>query len=108
MLNKTARAALLFLPLMLSFPGPSYAEKTPLQEATMNAAIAATCRAQMGDDELFEVAFEEMRQAAINAGEEARLGELDAWREKMLSMPSDPNPIAPALCAPLRAHLIPE
>jgi len=97
------------LPFLASFAMPALGEEPSLQEAALNAAVSAKCRAQLGDEQLFEVAFGMLREVASEkAGgpSEAQLG--DYQRQLLTSTPSEPEPMIAEMCGALRAFLIPE
>lgn len=102
-------ATIVCLPFIVSFALPALGDQPSLQEAALNAAVAAKCSAQLDDEQLFEVAFGILREVASETKggpSEAQLGE---YQQQLLSTtPSEPEPMIAEMCGVLRASVLPE
>ena len=102
-------ATILCLPFIASFALPALGEQPSLQEAALNATVAAKCRAQLGDEQLFDAAFSMLQDVASGVAggpSEAQLGE---YRQQLLtSTPSEPEPMIAEMCGALRSFVLPE
>lgn len=105
-----SRAAIFIcLPFAASLAFRALGEQPSLQEAALNAAVAAKCRAQLGDEQLFDAAFSMLQDVAsgtTGGPSEAQLGEYQ--RQLLTSTPSEPEPMIAEMCGALRSFVLPE
>lgn len=105
-----SRAALfLCLPFVAPFALPALGDQPSLQEAALNAAVAAKCRAQLGDDRLFDAAFGMLQEVASGTAGGPSEEQLSEYRLQLYtSTPSEPEPMIAEMCDALRAFILPE
>lgn len=100
----TRAATILCLPFIASFAFPALGDQPSLQEAALNAAVAAKCRAQLGDEQLFEVAFGMLREVASETAGGPSEEQLGEYRQQLLTAtPSEPEPMVVEMCSALGA-----
>ncbi len=74
----------------------------------MQLAISAMCRAQFGDNELFDIAFRNFEEEARRLDDPPSDEQIKQARHEMeTAEATEPNPFAKGICAKLREHLIP-
>ncbi len=102
-------ATILCLPFIASFALPALGDQPSLQEAALNAAVAAKCRAQLGDEQLFEVAFRMLLEVASETAGGPSEQQLGEYRQQLITAtPSDSEPMIAEMCGALRASVLPE
>lgn len=89
-------------------PASAEEEPTELEAAGMQVALAASCRATYGENELFEVAFTRMEGIAHKSGVEVSRREMMKFKEELYDIePGDEdNMFLRGFCTKLKEHLM--
>lgn len=100
---------LICLPIIASFAMPALGKQPSLREAALNAAVAAKCRAQLGEKRLFDATFGVLQDVASETAGGPSEDELNAYRLQLLTAtPSEPEPMIAEMCSALSASVLPE
>lgn len=94
--------------LLATISGPALGAEPSLQDAALNAAVAAKCRAQLGDEALFDAAFAQLEAVAASTAGGPSGVQLAEYRQQLIATtPAAQEPMIPEMCAALRKAIQP-
>lgn len=94
------------LVVVTSLPSLAYSEQSNMETAAMQMALAANCRANYGDHDLFEVAFKRFQELAFEEKPDLSAKEIDDMRQTLYEIEAETgnNPFLKGFCDKLKEH----